>query len=46
MPVKHVLQYVNNVQNIVKEIPEWNNAKIYAEPALMPVVNVHMNAEA
>ncbi len=45
MPAKHVQKYVNNAQNIVKEIPEWNNAKIYAEPALMPVASVQMNAE-
>jgi hypothetical protein len=45
MPAKHVQQYVNNVQNIVKEIPEWNNAKVYAEPVLMPVASVQMNAE-
>jgi hypothetical protein len=43
MPAKHVLQHVNNVQNIVKEIPKWNNAKNYAKPALMPVASVQTN---
>jgi hypothetical protein len=45
MPVKHVQQHVTNAQNIVKEIREWNNAKVYAEPALMPVASVQRNAE-
>jgi hypothetical protein len=45
MPAKHVQQHVTNAQNSVKEIPEWNNAKIYAEPALMLVASVQMNAE-
>jgi hypothetical protein len=44
MPAKHVQQYVNNAQKIVKEIREWNNAKAYAEPVLMPVANVQRNA--
>ncbi len=45
MPVKHVQKHVKNAQTTVKKIPEWNNAKIYAEPALMPVASVQMNAE-
>jgi hypothetical protein len=44
MPAKHVLQYVNNAQNIVKEIPRWNNAKNYAEPVQMLAASVQMNA--
>jgi hypothetical protein len=45
MPAKHVQQYVNNAQNIAKEIRRWRNVKNYAEPALMPVESVQMNAE-
>jgi hypothetical protein len=45
MPAKHVLQYVNNVQNIVMENRRWRNVKNYAESVLMPVVSVQMNAE-
>ena len=45
MPVKHVQQHVTNAQNIAKEIRKWNNAKNYAEPALMLVSSVQMNAE-
>jgi len=45
MPAKLVQQYVNNAQNIVKEIPKWRNVKNYAEPALTPVASVLMNAE-
>ena len=46
MPARHVQQHVKNAQNIVKEIPEWNNAKNYAKPVLMPVASVQLNAEA
>ncbi len=46
MPARHVQKYVKIAQKIVKEIRGWNNAKLYAEPALMPVASVQMNAEA
>ncbi len=46
MPVRHVPKHVRNVQTVVKEIREWNNAQVYAEPALKPAVNVQKNAEA
>jgi hypothetical protein len=45
MHVKHMLQYVNNAQNIVKEIRRWHNVKNYAECVPMPVASVQMNAE-
>ncbi|MEJ7691601.1 hypothetical protein [Daejeonella sp.] len=46
MPVRHVPTHVKNVQKVVKEIREWNNAQVYAEPALKPAVNVQKIAEA
>jgi hypothetical protein len=46
MPVKHVQQHVTNAQNIVKEIPEWNNAKNFVEPAPMLAANVQRIAGA
>jgi len=41
----HVQQPVKIAQTTVKEIKAWNNAKVYAEPALTPVGSVLMNAE-
>jgi hypothetical protein len=46
MPARSVQKHVKNVLIIVKEIQEWNNAKVYAEPALMPAASVQKNAEA
>jgi hypothetical protein len=40
-----VQQHVKNAQKGVKENKAWNSAKNFAEPALMPVASVQMNAE-
>jgi len=46
MPARHVQKYVKNAQKTAKEIRKWNNAKVYAEPVLMPAASVQRNAKA
>lgn len=45
MPAWHVQMYATPVPQNAKENPEWNNAKNFAELALMHVIDVLKNAE-